>query len=392
MSERSAKPQAARLFEQYRDSGVVYKAKQYATFTLPSLMVDPLQSTRQTVEHDFQSVGALLTNNLASKLVGALFPTGYPFFKSTPDKALREAAAAEGLAMTDLSAKLAVLDREATERLFLNASLSKLTRAIKLLIVTGNVLLYRDTEAAELMVWSVQSFVVKRQATGKFRTVILKQRFKFDELPIEIRNDLTAKGKQYKPNADIDLYTTIDKQPGVLNPRVIVWNEVDGVRCGPESSYPEHLCPYIVATWNLADGEDYGRGLVEDFTGDFAKVSLVSEQLGLYELEALSMLNLVDEAAGGVVDDYIEADTGAFVRGKVDGVKSYERGDYKKIAVVRESIGEVVQRLSMAFMYTGSTRQAERVTAEEIRATAREAEHTLGGVYSLLAETLSTLR
>ena len=42
----------------------------------------------------------------------------------------------------------------------------------------------------------------------------------------------------------------------------------------------------------------------------------------------------------------------------------------------------------MAFLYSGNTRDAERVTAEEIRQTAAEAEQMLGGVYSLLAEQL----
>jgi hypothetical protein len=41
-------------------------------------------------------------------------------------------------------------------------------------------------------------------------------------------------------------------------------------------------------------------------------------------------------------------------------------------------------------MYTGNTRDAERVTAEEIRAQAREAENMLGGAYSVLAETFQT--
>ena len=41
-------------------------------------------------------------------------------------------------------------------------------------------------------------------------------------------------------------------------------------------------------------------------------------------------------------------------------------------------------------MYTGQMRDAERVTAAEIRQVANEAENLLGGVYSLLAETVQT--
>lgn len=382
---------ASKMWTEYRDESVIRKCENFATFTIPSLMVDPLQKTSQTVQHDFQSVGSLLTNNLASKLVSSLFPNGVPFFKNMPTPALVQAAEAKSVDGQALSSMLAQLDREATERLFVNASQAKLTRLIKLLIVTGNSLLYRDPVTAKIVLWGIRSFVVRRTATGEYRHVVLKQNMRFDELPLAVQADYTSK-QPGKAQADrlYDYFTVIERLPGSINNRVVVWNEIDGIRVGPESSYPEHLSPWVITTWNLADGEHYGRGLVEDFTGDFAKVSLISEQLGLYELEALSLLNLVDEAAGGVIDEYQEADTGSYVRGKTAAITSYERGDYKKIAEVRNSIGEVVQRLSAAFMYTGNVRDAERVTAEEIRAVAKEAEATLGGVYSLLAETLQT--
>ncbi|UAW53852.1 head-to-tail connector protein [Pseudomonas phage pphageBV72] len=389
--DTKGKPTASQLWTQYRDENIVRKCEQFARFTLPSLMVDPLQSGTQEIEHDFQSVGAVLTNNLSSKLVSALFPTGVPFFKNTVTQELKRAAAERSVDDQMLASMLAQVDRDAAERLFLNGALAKLTRVIKLLAVTGNVLTYRDPQTSKFVVWSIRSFVVRRTAAGEFRCVVLKQFFKFDELPQAVQADYNAKNPgRLKPDSQVDYFTVIEKQPGEVNPRVVVWNEVDGIRVGPESSYPEHLSPWILATWNLDDGQHYGTGLVEDFTGDFAKLSLVSEQLGLYELEALSILNLVDESAGGVIDEYQEADTGDYVRGKTAGITSYERGDYNKIAAIRESLGEVIQRLSQAFMYTGNTRNAERVTAEEIRALAREAEAALGGVYSLLAESLQT--
>lgn len=387
---RPGRPLASRLWSDYQDTALIRRCEQFAQYTLPGMFVDPLLSTKQQVQHDFQSVGGLLTNNLASKLVSSLFPAGVPFFKNEPTPELLKAAERQGMDEQALNSQLAQLDQMATGRLFLNATTAKLTRAIKLLIITGNMLMYRDKDAAKLIVWSLRSFVVRRTAAGDWRCIVLKQRFATDELPAEIRNDYYAKRPEAanNPSRQIDLFTVIEKAPGVVNPRVVVWNEIDGLRCGPEASYPEHLCPYVLSTWNLSDGEHYGRGLVEDFTGDFAKLSLVSEQQGLYELEALSILNLVDEAAGGVVDEYQESDTGDYVRGKTGAVTSYERGDYNKIAAIRESLGEVIQRLSAAFMYTGNTRDAERVTAEEIRAQAKEAENTLGGVYSLLAEQL----
>ena len=61
-------------------------------------------------------------------------------------------------------------------------------------------------------------------------------------------------------------------------------------------------------------------------------------------------------------------------------------GDAAKIQQLASSIQTIFQRLSMAFMYQGNTRDAERVTAEELQMNAREAESALGGVYSQLSQ------
>lgn len=384
-----SKPTAATLWTKYRDTSVIEKCRQYAQYTLPGLFIDPLVQ-QQSVQHDFQSVGGLLLNHLGAKVTRALFPPGVPFFKNVASEDLKRTATEKGVSDGELDNKLNQVDNQATDRLFLNSSTAQLTNIIKLLAMTGNMLMYRDKETAAIRFWTIHSYSVRRISNGEWRCVVLKEQFQLDELPESIRNDYLSKkpGQKDRLHSQIDLYTKIERQMGSVNPRIVVTTEIDGVRCGPESSYPAHLCPWVVATWNLSPGEHYGRGMVEDYTGDFAKLSLLSEQLGLYELEALSLLNLVDEAAGGIVDEYQEADTGDFVRGKTGGITSYERGDYNKINAVNGGLQQVIQRLSMAFLYSGNTRDAERVTAEEIRQTANEAEQMLGGVYSLLAEQL----
>ena len=384
-----SKPTAASLWTKYRDTAVIRKCEQYAQYTLPGLFVDPLVQ-QKTVQHDFQSVGGLLLNHLGAKVTRALFPPGVPFFKNVASEDLKATAERNGTSEAELDNRLNQVDNQATERLFLNSSTAQLTNIIKLLAMTGNMLMYRDKDTAAIRFWTLHSYSVRRISNGEWRCVVLKEQFQLDELPESIRNDYLAKkpGNKDRLYSQVDLYTKLERQVGTVNPRVVVTTEIDGIRVGPESSYPAHLCPWILATWNLSPGEHYGRGMVEDYTGDFAKLSLLSEQLGLYELEALSLLNLVDESAGGVVDEYQDADTGAFVRGKTGGIVSYERGDYNKIAAVNSGLQQIIQRLSMAFLYSGNTRDAERVTAEEIRQTANEAEQMLGGVYSLLAEQL----
>ena len=385
--------QASKLWQDYRDESAVFRGEQYTKFTIPSLMVDPLKGlkgeTARQIEHDFQSVGAFLVNNLASKIVSALFPANMPYFKLEMSADLEAQAAEQNIDAAELQGILSVWERDSTKQVFLHGGQHKLIRAIKLLITVGDCLLYRDTTTQKFMVWTRQSFSVRRSPTGDVSCIILKQRFDYAELDEDIRKDCDAKTHtQYKPGQNLDLYTVVKTIPGKPNNKVKVWHEINDKQVGPTSTYPEHLSPYLVPVWNLADGENYGRGLVEEYAGDFARMSLVTEQLGLYELDSLNILNLVDESAGGVVDDYQKADTGDYVPGKTGAITSYERGDYNKMASINNSLGVLVQRLSQAFMYAGQMRNAERVTAEEVRRIAREAEITLGGVYSLLAESL----
>lgn len=377
---------AAARWEQLRDSAAIKRAEEFAKMTLAYIMRDPLQCERSDIEHDFQSIGAVLVNNLAAKLVQALFPTGIPFFRSELTDAIKQAATGQDVDDGVVAAALAQLDRKATQRLFMNASLAKLTRVVKLLIITGNALVYRDSTKATLVCWSMQSYSVRRDPTGQWQEIVLKQKFKASDLDAVYIDALRAAGKNIKHDTPVDLYTYLRRSKGTVYDVCTSTHEIDGVDVGNGGSWPDHLCPYICPTWNLADGESMGRGHVEDHIGDFAKLSLLSEKLGLYELESLDILNVVNEQAGAVVDDYQDADTGDYVPGGVNAVTAYERGDYNKITAVNGSLASVVSRLSMAFMYTGNTRNAERVTAEEIRQTASEAEATLGGVYSLLAE------
>jgi len=378
----------AAKFGTYRDGNVVSKAEKFAAFTIPSLMADSTRiGTAQAFTADFQSVGALLVNNLTAKLASALFPSGRPFHKIKIDARLQEVAEAAGVDSSVLAQGAAEMERLSTEQLFKNAALSRLHRALKLAIVTGECLIYRDTDKQKFLVWNLHSYVVRRNTYAEVQEVILKQRVRFDALPVETQQEYRRIKTTVRDDEVVDLYTEVlyDREDTEL---VYVQQSIEDKPVGELSTYPEHLCPYIVVAWNVPDGEHYGRGYVEEYAGDFTKQSLMSEQLSLYELESLQLLNLVDEAAGGVIDDYQEANLGDYVSGKAESVRAYERGDYNKINVLAQRLDEIARRLSQAFMYTGNVRDSERTTAEEIRTVAQEAENLLGGTYSILAETL----
>jgi len=129
---------AAELFNQYQDHAAIRKAECYAQYTLPYLMIDPNITARDgrqdTLEHDYQSIGADLVNTLASKLTQNLFPVGIANFKINIDNELREMAAELGVDQdSQLEASLNSIADEAAKQPLLSGGYHKLNKVAQLL-------------------------------------------------------------------------------------------------------------------------------------------------------------------------------------------------------------------------------------------------------------------
>lgn len=379
------------LYEDYKDSKVVENAKMYAYYTLPKLMVSQLTGdSRKTVTRDFQEIGALLVNNLGAKLAGLLFPASRPFFRITASKTLTDAATKKGLSPSDLQSGLAKLEQEASEALYINASYEQVVQALNHLIVTGNVLIYRDAETRRTISYGLEQFAIRRDHFGKMVDCILRQKVTFVSLDAEIKAALIAKNPKYKDNTrthEVDQYTRIQLKASYdsKNRFYQVSQQIEDIDVGTPTIEPESICSWMAPVWSWVPGEHYGRGLVEDYAGGFAKLSNMSHSLALYGIESLRVLNLVAPGQGVDIDAVNSAECGEFVQGTKDSIMPYNPGTLGKIKEAIELIQSTFTNLSKAFMYKGSTRQAERVTATELRLDAMEAEQTLGGVYSSLA-------
>jgi len=381
------------LFEKFKDTHVLNASQQFAEWTNPAVF--PSASTQDTgtryaLERDYQSKGAMLVNNLASKVVQALFPQNSSFFEISSTPQMLQIAEQMGADAKAAASKFAGIENRASARVFLNAGYAALTHAMKLLVITGNVLLYRDPVSKKMHSYSVRDYVVKRDGSGNVMLTILKERIALLDVPVDFR--MSFLNGRTDPYEDVTLFTKITRK--IQNGRVVyeITQECEGHGIGTKSTYPEFLCPYIPLAWNLVTGEHYGRGHVEDFAGDFARLSELSEASLLYEIEMMKLVNITDPAAGIDVDDMANAEVGEYVAGKSgvagNGVVAHEGGNAQKLAAVQNDIASLMQQLSIAFMYTGNTRDAERVTAEEIRANISEANQTLGGVYATLSEVM----
>ena len=376
------------LFEKYRDSLLIDRWNQFAFWTISYLVNDSrsiAQDGRAHVSRDFQAVGSMLVSNLAAKLARLLFPVSVPFFKASASKSFKKWAKEHGITEEELTSQFALLEILSKDRLLQNSGYASLILALKLLIVTGNALIHRDQEKGSLTTWSPDCFATRRDSRGRLMDCILREFSTLDALPEELRVHFNQLERYKDPETAVEIYTRIKRVTRGSTQGFEVSQECDDHRVGESSWYPEALCPWMVPTWVLIPGEHHGRGLVEEYAADFARLSSLSEAAALYGVEMTRVLHLVGPSSGGDIDELTNAANGEFVRGDQGAISAYEAGDAGKLQQLGAEIDRVILRLSKSFMYTAQARQAERVTAYELQQEATEAEHGLGGAISTLS-------
>lgn len=385
----------ATLFKRYQDDAYLNQLTEYAKWTVPSLFPRNYdgrsQYGNQPIEHDYQSLGALLVNRMAAKLTQTLFPIGHPFFKINLNEKKFESLGIPLPAVevfdNDMRQVFANFESEACKRLFINNSYASLQHALALLIVTGNALLYRQDN--RFVVYSLHNYVVLRDSMGEELDVVIKESLTYEKLPKSYRDRISAQnGVPLKEFEKKDVYTRLKKVYDDTGD--FTWQlrqEVDEIDMGVDITYTKYNCPYIVATWKLVNGDSYGRGHCEDYHADLAKLSYISASLTDYEIDMLKIINCVRNGSSDY-EALAAASHGDWVSANPDDVVVYEGGVYNKVQAALQDLQMVMQRLQSAFLDSSNTRDAERVTAEEIRNNIFEADQMTGGVFSNLAPTL----
>lgn len=358
---------------------ILDRARECAALTIPSLL-PPEGSTQNTkLPTPYQGIGARGVNNLASKLLLTLLPPNTPFFKFVIDEITLAKLSAEKGFKEEIDKAFGALERTIMSEVETKALRVPSFEALKHLIVTGNVLEFLPDEGG-MKVFRLDQYVVRRDPLGNVLEIITKEQIHPIALPENIRNEvLTDKKITDEP---IDLFTYIKRTS--KNWEVI--QEINGIKI-PGSEYPLDELPWLALRWTAVANEDYGRSHVEEYLGDLKTLEALTKALVEISVIAAKILILVRPNGTTSAKKVQDAPNGAIIEGSPDDVKAFQLEKYYDLKVVSETIAKIEQRLSQAFLLMSSlTRDAERVTAEEIRAVAKELEDSLGGVYSVLSQ------
>lgn len=355
--------------------------------TLPSLLPEH-KGSHAELPTPYQSVGARGVNNIASKLLISLFPQ-QPFFRLVADEAALDGAPQE--IREEIDAELAKIERTVMQEVELIGLRVPMFEALKHLVVAGNVLTFLP-DTGGLRIFHLDSYVVERDHEGNVLQTITKEEVSPLVLPEEVQALLQPEERAPGPDGrlpNIELYTwvrrvdadtfTAHQEVGAMSVRVPDTN----------GEWTKDKLPYNALRLSTISNESYGRGIVEEYEGDLR--SLEGMWLGLVEGTAASarVLFTVDPNGHTRIEDLATAPNGGFVAGRPDEVAVLQIDKRADFSVILQAAQDITERLSRAFLLNSSvTRNAERVTAEEIRFQAQELEDTLGGVYSILSQDL----
>jgi hypothetical protein len=133
----------------------------------------------------------------------------------------------------------------------------------------------------------------------------------------------------------------------------------------------------------VVDGEDYGRGRIEEYLGDLRSLESLTQSLVEGAAGSARMVWLVSPACASSPELLAQAPNLSFQVGREGEVTVVQAGKAGDLAVAKDRIVALTASLSEAFLIF-TPRQSERTTAEEIRATQQELNEQLGGNLGVL--------
>jgi len=361
-------------------SSFLTAARRASDLTLPYLIRDDNEYTgsMRTLVTPWQSVGAKGVVTLASKLMLALLPPQTSFFKLQADEA--EMGEIDPQIRTEMDLSFAKIERTIMSELAASHDRVTVHQALKHLVVGGNALIYMGKEGLKL--YPLNRYVVDRDGNGNVIEIVTRERIAKSlvekYLPKQDPNPVMSDNN---PSEDeIDIYTHVKRE----NNRYVWHQEVEGVIIEKSlSKAPVETNPWLVLRFNTVDGEEYGRGRVEEFIGDLKSLEALSQALVEGSAAAAKVIFTVSPSATTKPQSLAQAGNGAIIQGRPDDIGVVQVGKTADFRTAYEMAMGLEKRLADAFLIM-QVRNSERTTAEEVRMTQMELDQQLGGIYSLL--------
>lgn len=361
------------------------RGRDCAKLTIPSLLPDEGANSSTQFRTPHQSVGSRGVTNLASALGLSLLPPNQPFFRFVlEEQALQEVALVPG-AKAELDASLASIERSIMQEIEVNGFRVALAEALKLLVVTGNALLHIPKDGT-MRVFRLDRYVVERDPMGHLSKVIIKEDVGLHTLPADVREFAEPYAAAHDKKS-CELYTVACWEDG----KTQVHQEIyDQIIPGSQGTYDEDKAPLLALRFVAEQGSAYGRSHVEEVYGDLNSLEGLSKAIVEGSAAASKVLFMCSPNGTTRPRDIARSSNGQIISGNAADVSVLQMQKFNDFRVALETMNIINERLNYAFLLAEtSIRNAERVTAEEVRLVSQAVERSLGGLYSTLSAEFS---
>ena len=366
-----------------------------SSLTIPSLIPESDENAATSAEPYsrllslHQGAGARGVSSLSARLLLALYPPSQPFFRLVIDKKqireyIEQSGGEEEDIMSQMDVALSGIEREILTKLDKLQARGALFEAMKHLIVGGNALLYIGQDSVRM--YSLRSYVVDRDPEGNVAEIVVRETVSNDYLPDGVKptDDEDNTGK--KPVNDVYTHVTISQTDN----RVEWFQEYDGKKIPNSQGFSTlENNPWICLRLMSIAGESYGRSLVEETLGDLQSLEKLSQAVVEGSLISAKALFLVNPNGVTRADVLARSENGAIVAGNVADVQALQIGKSADLSVALQAMQLLEKRISYTFLLNEAIqRDAERVTAEEIKIMAEQLESGLAGAFTMLSQEL----
>lgn len=386
-------------------SVILNEGVRMAELTIPSLILPQGSGKNYEPPVPYQSLGSRGVNQLASKLLLALFPAVASFFRlNVGDGELERLGATE---RGEVERGLSQIEKQVCSFIDNKGIRIQIFEAIKQLLVVGNVLLYfQDDESMRL--FKLDSYVVSRDSSGNVMQIITKEKIMSNMLDPKLKNKyniamnkdvavvepnpvgIENEDKEYVLPEELELYTLAER---VDTGKWRIVQELNGVEVDDDDAKSGFIrndeFPFIPLCYVRTGTDNYARGFVHEHQGDLYSYEGMSK--AIYEMGMAAARTIYLKRPGSVLDmnQLRDAPNLSVLQGTKDDIHVIESGKGGDARITQETYMGIEKRLNAAFLLNTSVqRNAERVSAEEIKLLAQELEQSLGGMHSVLSQQL----
>lgn len=368
----------------------ITRAENNAALTVPTVFPKDSDDGSTDYTQPWQSVGARGVNNMANRMMMTSFPLE-PWFKLNVNSFALKELSEDPETAEEVEKVLGQVERTMMTYMDSNGYRPMFFEAEMLLIITGNCLLHIPPPSdnpevkATPKCYSLHNYVVQRDAYDNVLQIITEDKVAYAALPEDVRKGIKEQGDM-KPDTEIEVYTHVYLSDE--GDKYFTYQEVDGeMVSGTEGEYPLGSLPWIPVRLKKMSGEHYGRSYCDDWAGDLSALDQLTEDFLKFTRITSKVVGLVNPAGITHPKRITKAQTGDFVAGRKGDIEFLQTEKTNDYNVVRQTIEMLEQRLSFGFLLNSAVqRDADRVTAEEIRYVARELEATTGGLYAVQSQ------